>query len=91
MTIKEMNKEVKKPIIIYPCRWLYKVVGTDETEMRWAIQDTMKDRKHQVSLSRRSKEGKYHCLNLETEVADEQDRNKIYAALGNHACIKTIL
>jgi len=91
MTIKEMNPDKKKPKIDYPCLWLYKVVGTDEEEIRRTIIDIMKDRGYKVSLSRSSKAGKYRCLNLETEVADEQDRNKIYTALGNYACIKTIL
>lgn len=91
MIAKKMNSDKKKPKIDYPCLWLYKVIGVDEAEIRRAIIDIMKDRGYKVSLSRRSKAGKYHCLNLETEVADEQDRNKIYTALGQNACIKTIL
>lgn len=81
----------KKPIIDYPCRWVYKIIGFDEIDIRLAIADIVGQREHDVVLSNRSTSGKYCCLNLELTVSDEIDRVQIYEALRSHRATQIIL
>lgn len=75
----------------YPCPWVYKIIGADEGRMRQAVADIMGDRPHRVTLSRISKTGKYHCLNVEVTVEDRACRVALHQALQAHGAIRMIL
>ena len=77
--------------ITYPCRWLFKVIGHEETAMRRAIEHIAPADDAVVTLSNRSSNGRYQCLNLEMTVPDEAERNRIYLALKNHSQIIMVL
>jgi putative lipoic acid-binding regulatory protein len=46
---------------------------------------------HTVTPSNRSHSGKYHCLNVELIVADEECRLEIYEGLRKHPAVKIVL
>jgi len=75
----------------YPCAWQYKVVGEDESALRQAIGGTLKGRSHTVTLSNRSRMGRYVCLNVELVVLNEGDRKDLFEALREIPGVKTIL
>jgi putative lipoic acid-binding regulatory protein len=77
--------------LIYPCQWGYKVIGSGQEKLRRAIAEVLREQIYTVSLSNRSKTGKYCCLNLETEVHSEENRTQIYTALQNHPAIRIVL
>jgi uncharacterized protein len=85
------NDERPKVQLAYPCSWVYKIIGPDEDEMRQAAAEIIGDCKHLISLSRSSKTGKYHSLNVELTVESEDHRISLYAALKAHRAIKIIL
>ncbi len=87
--VSEIDRE--KLQVEYPCRWLYKVIGTDDNLIRQAISETVVDITCSVTYSNRSSKGKYHCLNLEVHVIDEENRTSIYEALKKHPHIKKVL
>jgi uncharacterized protein len=80
-----------KPQVIYPCQWVFKVIGTDEGALRRAIGQVVGDRAHHLDVSNRSAGGKYSSLRLAVRVADEGDRNAIFKALGEHEDVTTLL
>ena len=86
--INLLNKKVE---IDYPCRWLYKVIGSDECELQQAIQTVVEGYECRVSLSNSSKKGKYLCLNVEVTVEDEESRNTIFQNLKAHRAITMVL
>lgn len=75
----------------YPCKWLYKVIGANQQEIRQAIQEVGQKEKYKITNSNRSKGGKYFCLNMEMTVSSEEQRNEIYQALKNHSLVKMVL
>lgn len=75
----------------YPCRWIYKIIGEDETALRGAIRETVISGEYEVSLSRRSRNGRYHCLKLELVVYSDQGRVKLFHALRSHPAVKVVL
>lgn len=77
--------------IVYPCRWLYKVIGPDRKKLQAALQEITGSRSYISSSSRSSSGGKYHCFNLELTVSSEEERNEIYHAIKNHTDVTIVL
>ena len=85
------NPTGRKPDIEYPCPWGYKVIGSDEERLRCAIAEVIQELPHTVTPSSRSHSGKYHCLNVELVVANEECRLEIYEGLRKHPAVKIVL
>lgn len=75
----------------YPCLWVYKIIGVDQTEMTGAVGDIIQDRPCRISLSRQSETVKYLSLNVEITVESESHRTAVYEALKAHRAIKLVL
>jgi putative lipoic acid-binding regulatory protein len=85
-----MNLDDQKVCIEYPCRWCYKVIGSDETEMRAAIVEVTAGA-CEITLSRSSATGKYLALNVTVQVGDEKTRIAVYEALCREPSVKLVL
>ncbi len=77
--------------IKYPCRWVYKLFGTDQDSMREAVVQVMAGGDYTLTLSRSSKNKKYHCMNLDVQVISEEDRTEIFKALSSQQAFVHIL
>ena len=80
-----------KPDIKYPCPWLFKVIGFDRQEIEQAIAGVVGEVPCTISASKVSSGGKYHSVNLEMEVASEEDRDSIYQNLSASSSIKVVI
>lgn len=81
----------EKPKIDYPCSWLYKVIGTDETALRAAIETVLGTENLLITSSHSSSSGKYISLNAEIIVTDDESRLSGYQNLKNHAAVKVVM
>jgi putative lipoic acid-binding regulatory protein len=88
---RPMKKLDGKPVMVYPCAWGYKVIGTDDSGLRSAIAATLQDVPHSVTPSNRSASGKYICLDVEMLVTSEDQRLTIYEGLRSHPAVKIVL
>ena len=86
----EQDKDICRAVLDYPCEWVYKVIGTDEEQLRSAIEETIAGNPYRVTVSS-SSSGKYLCLNLETTVNSEENRDAIYLTLKSHHHVKIVL
>ena len=77
--------------IEYPCQWLFKVIGSDPEQLHSALLELITDPPCTISYSNSSSTGRYHCLNLETTVRSEEERNAIYMTLKAHPLVKIVL
>ncbi|NTW07765.1 MAG: DUF493 domain-containing protein [Syntrophaceae bacterium] len=75
----------------YPCRWIYKIIGTNQDEMQTAVTEIIRDRPCKISISRRSETAKYISLNVELVVESESHRMELYSAFKAHRAIKVVL
>lgn len=80
-----------KPDIKYPCPWIYKVIGPDESALRQCIDTLLGNQGVLVSNSHTSSGGKYCSLNVEVIVDDDETRLKYYQLLKNHAAVKVVM
>lgn len=77
--------------IEYPCRWLYKIFGTDQDRMREALGEVLPGHDYTLTPSRSSRHRKYHCMNLDITVPSDEERTRIYEALRAHSAIILVL
>ena len=82
---------MKKPEIAYPCKWLYKIIGSDRALITAGIAELFEGADYQLDESNRSKTGKYISLDLSVEVKDDQQRQEIFDALQEISSVKVVL
>ena len=75
----------------YPCPWIYKIIGTDQDEMRRAVSEIVQDRPCKISFSHQSETARYISLNVELIVESEAHRIELYLALKAHRAIRLVL
>ena len=85
--MNEQNIE-KKPLVDYPCSWLYKLIGKDEKLIGNAVKEIVEE-KYTLSKSKNTK--KYVSFNLEVKVISEEHRNNYYKKFNEHTSIKMVL
>lgn len=88
---KTLNKNGQKLIIEYPCRWIYKIIGSDDGAIRRAVEKIVEGHDYTITPSNVSRTGRYHSLNLEMAVNDEGHRTGIYDKLKSHPAVKMVL
>ena len=86
-----MDSDRQKPVLEYPCPWVYKVIGRDRGIMEEAIRQITQGCACTITLSNASRKGNYLCLNLETTVDREEDRIRIYERLRAHPSVIMVL
>jgi uncharacterized protein len=86
-----IHKPGRKPEIVYPCPWGYKVIGQDVDRLRSAIAEVIQELPHTITPSHSSLTGKYLCLDVEIVVSNEECRLGIYESLRRHPAIKVVL
>lgn len=80
-----------KPVVAYPCEWTYKVIGTDADLMRRAVAAVISPATCVITPSKTSSGGKYVSLNVDVVVGDEQERDRYFNALRQHAHIRLVM
>ncbi len=88
---KDCNGDIERPKIDYPCSWVYKVIGEDCSLLKEAITGTCAPEKVTITHSHASSKGKYHSLNAELTVANEEARLQIYENLKASPAVKMVL
>jgi putative lipoic acid-binding regulatory protein len=78
-----------KPLILYPCEWNYRIIGTDHGEIELAVRETLGDTEY--VFEKANVKGKFSSFSLTLTVRNESHRNEIYAALGQHPAVRIIM
>ncbi len=73
-----MPSDLKKPTIIYPCLWNYRVImTTNDTSALKELLETYQ-RPFKLELKNTSKNAKFYSFNVSMEVSNEAERNEIF-------------
>ena len=86
-----MTTDSDKPLISYPCRWDYKIIGSDAQRIREVVARVVADVEHVAADSNRSPGGKYCSVTLTVTVRDEAHRDQIFMALRGHQDVIMVL
>ncbi len=73
-----MPSDLKKPTIIYPCVWDYRVImTTKDTSVLKELLETYQ-RPFKLEFKNTSKNAKFYSFNVSMEVSNESERNEIF-------------
>ncbi|MFP6175301.1 DUF493 family protein [Helicobacter pylori] len=73
-----MPSDSKKPTIIYPCLWDYRVImTTKDTSVLKELLETYQ-RPFKLEFKNTSKNAKFYSFNVSMEVSNEEERNEIF-------------
>ncbi|GAA7345166.1 HP0495 family protein [Helicobacter pylori] len=73
-----MPSDLKKPTIIYPCLWDYRVImTTKDTSVLKELLETYQ-RPFKLEFKNTSKNTKFYSFNVSMEVLNEAERNEIF-------------
>ncbi len=86
-----LDSDKQRPEIKYPCKWGYKVIGTDVDKILKAIEKASMGLTYDVTPSNISKNGKYFSINITLEVPNEAVRNLIYEKLSENPDVKMVI
>jgi putative lipoic acid-binding regulatory protein len=86
-----LDSNSKQPIIEYPTKWDYKVIGEDIDKLLKAIEETVNGLEYEITPSNISKGGKYFSLNLTVVVLSEVMRNLVFRDLDDHPNVKIVI
>ncbi len=81
----------QKPEITYPCSWGYRVIGTEASPMKNAIESVVSAKKYKLKDSNTSSGGKYVSMALSLVVDSEEERLSIYESLKASDEIRMVL
>ncbi len=89
---KTMNDPKKrKPVIEYPTKWGYKIIGADVDKLLKAVEGATPGLKYEVTPSNISKGEKYFSLNITVVVSSEVVRDLVFQKLSEHPDIKMVI
>ena len=86
-----IDSNSKRPNLEYPCKWSYKVIGSDVEKLISAIEECAGILDYEITPSNISKNGKYYSLNFTVHVTSEDARDLIYEKLNSHKDIRLVL
>ncbi|MGL2806031.1 HP0495 family protein [Helicobacter pylori] len=73
-----MPSDLKKPTIIYPCLWDYRVImTTKDASVLKELLETYQ-RPFKLEFKNTSKNAKFYSFNVSMEVSSEAERNEIF-------------
>ncbi|MGL2429603.1 DUF493 family protein [Helicobacter pylori] len=73
-----MPSDSKKPTIIYPCLWDYRVImTTKDTSTLKELLETYQ-RPFKLEFKNTSKNARFYSFNVSMEVSSESERNEIF-------------
>lgn len=89
MMMKDLKK--RKPVIEYPIKWGYKIIGTDVDKLLKAVEEAVPGLEYEVTPSNISKGKKYFSLNVNVIVSSEVVRDLVFQKLSEHQDIKMVI
>lgn len=89
--MEHLNNFDEKPIILYPCDWVYKVIGRSQKEIQQAVKEVLHTRWHTLAESHHSAHKNFISFTLTVCVDDEADRDGVFHALKAHELIFFVL
>ena len=75
----------KKPDIVYPTFWEYKVIFDSNADEKSVIKECIKERNHKIIPSNTSKNGKFKSFNLSVLVSSDSERLELFSLLKKYS------
>jgi len=73
-----LGADAKKPVIEYPCKWSYKLIGRVHELIEEEVKTALGEKEYELRVANRSKTGKFISLELSVEVHHEEERLRYF-------------
>lgn len=81
----------QRPVLVYPLEWEYRVIGSDESQVRTAIARVMGARTHVLATARKSREGRWVSVHVHLTVQSEAERDQLHADLVADPAVRLVM
>ena len=81
---------MKEQKMAYPCTWHYRIIGNSKEELHLAALEIL-DKEFISTPAKESKGGKYHSINIEVIVENQDERDAIFAKFYHDSRVKFVL
>ena len=89
--VGEYNSGMRKPVIDYPTRWSYRVIGINSVELRADIHERLEDFEYVLEDGNESRSGKFISMMVTLIVENEPMRDRIFQNLSNIPHVHMVL
>lgn len=79
------------PLISYPTRWEYIIIGRDEKLIKSALKETFLDKKYEITAHKVSAKGNFTSIHIALEVDSKQERDEFFTALKSHSAVSMVI
>lgn len=79
----------QRPEITYPCKWEYRVIGTDHDLIAKLISQVVGEREHVTSEG--MAKGKFMSMHVDVLVGNEDERDQLYRELAAPEFVKLVI
>ncbi|MCL2789069.1 MAG: DUF493 domain-containing protein [Desulfobulbus sp.] len=80
-----------KPEIHYPCRWQFRLIGEERAAMVAAVGTVVDISACEIADGNVSSGGRYLSVTVETTVADEAERLRLYQQFAADPAVRAVL
>lgn len=82
----------KRPELLYPTEWEYRVIGSSEVDVRVAIGNVFGEREHSVAHApHRSPEGRWISIHVQLVVHSEAERDQFHRDLVAQTAVRMVM
>lgn len=81
----------QRPVLVYPLEWEYRVIGSDEAQVRAAIARVMGARAHVLSTARPSPKGRWVSVHVNLTVHTEAERDQLHTDLVADPAVRLVM
>jgi putative lipoic acid-binding regulatory protein len=86
-----LDANINKPVIKYPCKWSYKLIGRIQDLIEEEVKTILGEKSYLLTLANKSKTGKFVSLELTVEVCEEKERLELFDRLSKSQVIIQVL
>lgn len=79
------------PLISYPTRWEYIIIGKDENCIKSALQEIFLDKEYAITAHKISAKGNFTSIHIALEVDSKEQRDEFFSILKSHSAVTMVI
>ncbi|SFV90333.1 Proposed lipoate regulatory protein YbeD [hydrothermal vent metagenome] len=85
------NNTTQKPVIEYPTKWGFKIIGKDKEKLKACIKEVMGEKEHLCSVGNTSRTGKFTTYNASCVVESQEERDRLFKCFQDHNDVEIVI
>ena len=81
---------MKELTIDYPCKWPYRVIGSDQALIEEEISVKLNHIQFEMNISNQSRTGRYVSFHVEAYINNDNERNDVFNILRSISTVRIV-